>query len=272
MDEIKNAQNERRAGRYALIILALDKSGSMAGKQSLVYKTVVSYLNMMARQNETSLDFEYQVLLLTFDSDVHVVNHGETPMAPEQLLEVFEERDYQCSGGTSLAAVFRKMDALFSRKPGSLLENAQKGDAAPTVIYISDIVPTDRQTDYDAAKNRMLDNRYYQATKRLCMFLGPDSKLASAAELVGGEENVLAMEGGSLDLEELLLPVLWNSSIMLSDGTHIGGEQTNGEMAREQKERAELGRESAENLKSTTDPKELMNELARLFGEAGGGV
>lgn len=272
MEEQNNAAAVSSIDRYAAIILALDKSGSMSGKQALVYQTITEYLRMMAKLNETSLDFEYRVLLLTFDSAVNVINPDGQPLPPQYLLEMFEDGDYVCSGGTSLAAVFRKIDSLFSRKAGGLLEHARKGDAAPTVIYISDIVPTDKQTEYNSAKKLLLSNRYYEATKRLCVFLGPESKRSAAAELVGSSENVLAMGEGDQNLEELLLPILWGSSIMMADGSHISGEQSTGDLAREQKERAELGKESAENLKDFTDPLELEEELKKLFKLTEGGA
>lgn len=272
MEEQNYMTTVNNIDRFAAIILALDKSGSMSGKQALVFQTVTEYLRMMAKLNETSLDFEYRVLLLSFDTEVRVINPDGQPLPPEYLLEMFEEGDYECRGGTSLAAVFRKIDSLFSRKAGGLLEHARKGDAAPTVIYISDIVTTDNQTEYDKAKDRLLSNRYYEATKRLCVFLGPESKRSAAAELVGSSENVLAMGEGDQNLEELLLPVLWGSSIMMADGSHINSELSTGDLAREQKERAELGKESAENLKDFTDPQELEEELRKLFKLPEGGA
>ena len=222
--------------RKCVVVIALDDSGSMTPKEEVVFNATKELLQMLAKINTNSI-----------------------PLPPEQLLELFERKDYSCSGGTSLAAVFRKLDQLFSRKEGGLLTQAQKGDPFPLVIFISDYVATDATESYESAKNTLLSNQFYAKTNRLCVFVGSGSRKSEAAELVGDEDNVLALES---NLEGLLAPVIMGSTIIAADATHIGNtEKTPADVAKEQQQRAEEGHQSADNLKD----EQLQEELRKLF-------
>ena len=247
-------------GRTCVVIIALDKSGSMTAKEEIVYNATEELLKGLARKNETGLDFEFRVILMVFDTEVHIINADYTPLPPEQVLELFERKDYKCSGGTSLAAVFTKLDQMFSRQGSGLLNQAQNGDLYPMVVFISDYVATDDEESYENAKNRLLDNRFYEKTNRLCVYVGAESRRSAAAELVGSEDNVLPI---AADLESLLTPVVMGSTIMSTDATHIGNAtKTPAEVAEEQKQRAEEGKHSA----GTLNEEELQKELIKLLG------
>lgn len=245
--------------RKCVVIIALDDSGSMSPKEEVVFQATKQLLQMLAKENESSIDFEFRVILMVFNNDVHVINTNSIPLPPEQLLELFDRKDYSCSGGTSLAAVFRKLDQLFSRKENGLLNQAQKGDPFPLVIFISDYVATDAIESYDNAKNTLLSNQFYSNTNRLCVYVGSGNRKNAAAELVGSEDNVLALE---TNLEGLLAPVIMGSTIIAADATHIGNaEKTPADVAKEQQQRAEEGQQSAGNLKD----EQLQEELRKLF-------
>lgn len=269
MDDMLNVKDVKSAaydvGRYCVIILALDKSGSMTGNSETVYHATMELLQTLAKMNQTALDFEYRVVLMTFDTEVNVLNPDGVPLPPEHFLELFTLSDYVCRGGTSLAAVFKSVDSLFSRKNHGLLAESRKGDALPLVLYISDYMATDAQESYDAAKDVLLANRYYQKTNRLCIFLGPEHKRNAAAELVGSDDNVVAL---SQNLEMLLTPVIIDSSIIMADATHIGNtEKTPKQVAQEQREKSLCGEKAAENLTE----EELMEEMKKIFGDMAGG-
>lgn len=245
--------------RKCVVVIALDDSGSMAPKEEAVFNAIKELLQMLAKENESSIDFEFRVILIVFNNDVHVINTNSIPLPPEQLLELFERKDYSCSGGTSLAAVFKKLDQLFSRKEGGLLIQAQKGDPFPLVIFISDYVATDATETYERAKSTLLSNQFYAKTNRLCVYVGSSSRKSAAAELVGDEDNVLALES---NLEGLLAPVIMGSTIIAADATHIGNsEKSPATVAKEQQQRAEEGHQSADNLKD----EQLQEELRKLF-------
>lgn len=249
--------------RKCTVIIALDDSGSMSSKEEVVYQATKQLLQTLVKENESGLVFEYNVILMVFNNDVHVINPNSNALPPEQLLELFERNDYKCSGGTSLAAVFRKLDELFTRKETGLLSKAQKGDPYPVVIFISDYMPTDNKDFYEDAKNTLLSNRFYTKTQRLCIYVGSGNRKSAAAELVGDEDNVLALE---TNIEGLLAPVVCGSTIMAADSTHIGDvDKTPAEIAKEQQERAEEGERSADNLSDSN----LKEELEKLFGGKG---
>lgn len=246
-------------GRTCVVIIALDKSGSMSAKEEIVYNATEELLKALARKNETGLLYEFRVILMVFDTEVHIINADYTPLPPEQVLELFERKDYKCSGGTSLAAVFTKLDQMFSRQGSGLLNQAKDGDLYPLVTFISDYVATDDEESYENAKNRLLSNRFYEKTNRLCVYVGAHNRRSAAAELVGSEDNVLPLD---TDLESLLSPVVMGSTIMATDATHIGNAtKTPAEVAEEQKKRAEEGKRSA----GTLNEEELEEELRRLL-------
>lgn len=248
--------------RNNIVIILLDGSGSMGSKEEITYNATVDLLKTLAKENEDSTDFEFKVLLLIFNTEIVSVPTNAVPLPPEQALELFERSVYKCGGGTSLAAVFNKLDALFSRKEGGMLNQASKGDAYPLVVFISDYVPTDSEKAYEEAKNRLLSNQFYQKTNRLCIYVGSESRRSVAAEMVGGEDNVLAID---MNLKGLLSPVIIGSSILLTNATHIGNaDKTPAEIAEEQKERAEEGEYAAEKLKDD----QLKEEMKKLFGLA----
>jgi len=246
--------------RVCVVVIALDKSGSMGVREDVVHKATVDLLKALAKKNETALDFEFRVILMMFDTEVHVINADYTPLPPEQVLELFDRNDYKCGGGTSLAAVFTKLDQMFSRKESGLLSQSKPGDAYPMVLFISDYAATDAKESYENAKNRLLSNIFYGKTARLCVYVGGGSRRSAAAELVNGEDNVLALD---TDLETFLTPVVMGSTILTTDATHIGGEKsTPKDTAQEQKKRAEDGKKSAKTL--TDDV--LEKQLKELFG------
>lgn len=248
-------------GRYCVIVLALDKSGSMTCNSEAVYEATVRFLEVLTEKNREALDFEYRIVLMTFDNEVHMLNADGIPLPPENVLELLDRGDYVCRGGTSLAEVFNHLDRLFSRREGGMLCHANKGDALPLTIFITDYMATDNQISYEEARSRLLSNRFYQKSARLCVFLGPEHKRSDAAELVGSESSVVVLED---DIVELLAPVVISSSIIMADATHIGDtRKTPGEIGLEQRERAADGTLAATNLSDEELERKLMELLKK---------
>ena len=232
--------------RHCVIVIALDKSGSMTRNSEAVYEATIRFLEVLTEKNQGELDFEYRVVLMTFDNKVHILNHDGIPLPPENVLELFDHRDYICRGGTSLAAVFDHLDRLFSRREGGMLRHAHKGDALPLTVFITDYMATDNQSSYEEARSRLLSNPFYQRSSRLCVFLGPEHKRRDAADLVGSDSSVIALDD---DIVEMLAPVVISSSIIMADATHIGNSQkTPGEIGEEQRKRAADGAYAAAKL------------------------
>ena len=233
-------------GRHCVIVIALDKSGSMSCNREVVYEATVRFLEVLTEKNREELEFEYRVVLMTFDNEVHMLNADGIPLPPENVLELFDRKDYICRGGTSLAEVFNHLDRLFSRREGGMLRYAHKGDALPLTIFITDYMATDNQISYEEARSRLLSNRFYQKSSRLCVFLGPEHKRKDAAELVNSESSVVVLED---DIVELLMPVVISSSIIMANATHIGDlRKTPGEIGEEQRKRAASGKLASSNL------------------------
>ena len=80
--------------RKCVVIIALDDSGSMSPKEEVVFQATKQLLQMLAKENESSIDFEFRVILMVFNNDVHVINTNSIPLPPEQLLELFDRKDY----------------------------------------------------------------------------------------------------------------------------------------------------------------------------------
>lgn len=253
---------ENKGMRTCVLFLFLDKSGSVTTKEGSIYDAFKNLMEKLAKQNETALDMEIKVVLITFDNNVHVFNPNNTPLPPEQVLELFERKDYKCGGGTSLANVFTELDRIFSREENGFLTQMKPGDLYPMVLYVSDYVPTDTKEDYEKAKNKLLSNRFYEKTRRLCIYLGSENRRADAAELVGSEDNVVVLES---DVDTLLTPVLIGSTLLSTDSTHTNTQnETNSpvELAEQQKKRAIEGAQGAQNQKD----EQLQEELKKLLG------
>lgn len=252
---------EENGIRTCVLILFLDKSGSMSPREDDIYDAFTELMRKLIDQNETSLDVHLKIILVTFDNDVHVLN--DTPLPPEQILELFARSDYKCGGGTSLARVFTKLDNIFSRKDNGLLANLKPGDHYPMVVYVSDYISTDEKKVYDDAKTALLSNRFYKKTRRLCLYIGNESHRSDAAELVGGEDNVVVLDPELVGT--LLSPVLIGSTLLSTDMTHTNtNNETNtpAELAEQEKKRALEGSASAQAQKD----QQLHDELKKLLG------
>ena len=145
---------ENKGMRTCVLFLFLDKSGSVTTKEGSIYDAFTNLMEKLAKQNETALDMQIKVVLLTFDNNVHVFNPNNTPLPPEQVLELFERKDYKCGGGTSLANVFTELDRIFSREKNGFLTQMKPGDLYPMVLYVSDYVPTDTKEDYEKLRKQ----------------------------------------------------------------------------------------------------------------------
>ena len=71
--------------RTCVLFLFLDKSGSVTTKEGSIYDAFTNLMEKLAKQNETALDMQIKVVLLTFDNNVHVFN---------QIIHLFRQNRY----------------------------------------------------------------------------------------------------------------------------------------------------------------------------------
>lgn len=71
---------ENKGMRTCVLFLFLDKSGSVTTKEGSIYDAFTNLMEKLAKQNETALDMQIKVVLLTFDNNVHVFNPNNTPL------------------------------------------------------------------------------------------------------------------------------------------------------------------------------------------------
>ena len=237
------------------VVLAVDASGSIRPYTRAVYQSLQAALETMAKANADAVDMVYRVKLLFFNTEVKEF-HPDF-LAPEALLELLSEKDYQPGGGTHISKLYGALDELFSRR--QLIKELHKGDPLPVVITISDMIATDPQATASAGE-RLHSNRFFENANRLVVFLGPEDKRAAALALAGDEDHLLTLDSSLTP--QLLAPILIGSTVMLADATHVntGRGDSPRELAQQAKEREEKGRASAQAL---TD-----EELRRQFEEA----
>lgn len=243
--------------RTCYLLLAIDISGSMASFSKNVREAVMTYLQKMADMNADAVDVRYKVKLLFFHDDVH--EHSPEFLDPGQLLEVLTEKDFVCGGGTHIGELYRTLDRVFSRQ--GLMGSIDRGDPLPMFLAVSDLLETDSSA-MESASRDLYDNRYFQGTKRLVVFVGPEERRAAAVKLAGGEDHVMAMNGALT--EQLLAPVMMGSTLMMADATHLSGQKSSPKViADDAARRSQEGQEDAEQLKEGLRLKEELEKLMR---------
>lgn len=174
---------------------------------------------------------------------------------------MFGEEDYVCTGFTGLAAVYDYIDKNFSRTPGAFLDGLRPGDPMPVVMMPTDLEETDAPNVIAAARNKLMRNRFFTASKRIVLFVGSsESKKKAAADLAGGEENVICV--GS-NLREHLASVMISATLIHSDSTHISNATTTPEETGKQiVKKTESGKKSQEQFRDKELEKELEDFLS----------
>lgn len=245
--------------RTIFVYLVYDTSGSMSKHSKTMYDSFISTCRALtSAQNE---DYNYKVKLVLFNKTVNEFN--EEFQSPDDLMELISEKEFACDGCTSLGKIIEYLDNQFTRES---LKNRHMTSSDPKslVVMITDYCPTDAEEVRRKATDRILANRFYKkANQTLCIYCGNDQHKADAAELAGSLDNIVAL---GTDISSLLTPVIINSTITLSDATHISGEssedETPSEIAEKVIDRAKKNQESV----STMDDEALKDELSKLFG------
>ena len=245
--------------RTIFVYLVYDVSGSMSKHSKIMYDSFISTCRALtSAQNE---DYNYRVKLVLFNKTVNEFN--EEFQSPDDLMELVSEKEFKCDGCTSLGKIIEYLDNQFTRES---LKNRHMTSSDPKslVVMITDYNPTDAEEVRRKATDRILANRFYKkANQTLCIYCGDDQHKADAAELAGSLDNIVAL---GTDISSLLTPVIINSTITLSDATHICGETTEdktpSEIAEEVIDRAKKNEESVVDM----DDDALREELIKVFG------
>lgn len=254
-----NAEDlEEFATHYMWMII--DKSLSVKDKEDVLSNQISKIFSGLAEANQSSIDTQVKVKLAFFNHEVSVFN--DTHLSPELLADTFTRSDYTCSGTTSASAVFHYIDKELSRD-NHVVKNLRKNTPGFTFIIFTDAQVNDPANIRAEARKILDSNRFYKNYCRvLVVFLGREQDMATAVALANGDaSNVIALED---DLISLLSPVIINSTVTFSDGTHIQGdeEQDLSSLAKKTKEREAEGSVSADQLRSddlTQKLKDLMN-------------
>lgn len=254
------APAEESLRKIVQIIIPLDNSGSMASKRTEIFAAVHELLNTLSKENLDNVDVEYRVRLATFNDQItELTTEGALP--PEDVAEIFGEDDYVCSELTSLAAVYDYVDRNFSRSPGAFLDGLRPGDPMPVVLMPTDLEETDAVDIIVSARERLMKNRFFTASKQIIVFVGSsESKKKAAADLAGGEENVICVTS---NLKEYLAPIMISSTLIQSDSTHISNSTTSPEeTGKALRKKTESGKYSQNQFRDKELEKELEDFLS----------
>ena len=253
------APAEESLRKIVQIIIPLDRSGSMAPKRKEIFSAMHELLNTLADENLVNVDVEYRVRLATFNDQITELT-DRCALPPEDVAAMFGEDDYVCSGFTALAAVLDYLDKNLSRSPGSFLDGLRPGDCMPIILMPTDLEETDAPEVISAARERLMKNRFFNACKKIIIFVGSsESKKKAAAVLAGGEENVISITS---NLKEFLAPVMISATMIQSDSTHISNRTTSPEKTgTELRKKTESGKDSQNRFRDKELEKELEDFL-----------
>ena len=106
-----------------------------------------------------------------------------------------------------------------------------------------------------------MKNRFFNACKKIIIFVGnSESKKKAAAALAGGEENVISITS---NLKEFLAPVMISATMIQSDSTHISNATTTPqETGKELCRKTESGKDSQNQFRDKELEKELEDFLS----------
>lgn len=251
--------SEEGLRKIVQIIIPLDKSGSMAPKRKEIFSAMHELLNTLADENLVNVDVEYRVRLATFNDQITELTDN-CALPPDDVAEMFGAEDYTCSGFTALAAVYDYLDRNFSRSPGAFLDGLRPGDPMPVVLMPTDMEETDSPECIASAREKLMKNRFFTASKRIVIFVGSsENKKKAAAALAGGEENVICV---TTNLKECLAPIMISSTLIHSDSTHISNSTTTPEeTGKNLRKKTETGKQSQDQFRDKELEKELEDFL-----------
>ena len=252
---------ENEDARIVYIALILDMSGSMQHLQKTVFEAAQRLLAALI--DKTNEDFEYRVQVIVFNDSVRPIVTDYLP--PEQVSELFTERDYVCDGGTDLTGVVQYMDEHMFTRSAPLAQHLHRSDPKAVSVIITDYVGTDDENSRSKALNVLSTNRLFtKASNCICILCGSAAGPEDVLPLCGSRDNVVKLDP-KLDFASILAPVLIGSTLVLGDGTHLrtGDEQdqTPAEVAEKQSERAASGQQGADTLTK----EELAQAMADMF-------
>lgn len=258
-NEILKSERDQEM-RYAFIKMLFDISGSMTRYAKDLYRSAVRVLKIQETSNEGNLDCETRVQLVTFNDDIKEKN--QSYMTPGELSDCFTEDDFKCGGGTNLSAAVTYILESFNTK-SKPMENLRKGDPKPLLVICTDCVGTDDEVAQQKALEKYKTHELLHAYVNIVViFVGPESKRDMAVVLAGGkEDHVISIDG---DLASLLVPVIQESTVNLSNGTY-GTSNNKAEnpanIMNNAKKRATHGKTSGETLTA----EELRKQLDAVF-------
>ena len=256
----QNAEDLEEFVQHHVWMIA-DNSLSLKNKEDVLADQMSKIFSGLDEVNQSSVDTQVKVKLAFFNDKVSVFN--DTHLDPAQLADTFTNSDYTCSGTTSASAVFRYIDKELSRT-NPVVQNLRKNSPGFTFVIFTDAQLNDPANVREEARKVLESNRFYRDYCRvLVVFLGREQDMATAVALANGDSsNVIALED---DLISLLSPVIINSTVTFSDGTHIQDESTQdlSALSEKTKNREQEGSVSADSLSD----EELAKRLSSLLGK-----
>ena len=131
----------------------------------------------------------------------------------------------------------------------------------PVILMPTDMEDTDAPEVIAAARERLMKNRFFNACKKIIIFVGSsENKKKAAATLAGGEENVISITN---NLKEYLSPIMISATMIQSDSTHISNSTTSPvETGKELRKKTESGKESQNQFRDKELEKELEDFLS----------
>ncbi len=168
------------------VFILADTSGSMMGAK-------INELNLALRQmvsefqNVDEIRGKYQLSIITFGPIVQVIQ----PLAD---IEGIQLKELTAGGRTPMGAAFETVSAMIEDK---LVVSSRS--YTPTIVLVSDGVPTDCPTKYHSlgdysewnALNELKNGEHSRKCQRLALAIGDDADVKMLREFIGNAETPL---------------------------------------------------------------------------------
>ena len=202
-------ETESVTRRTMTMFFLIDTSGSMEGsKIGAVNDAMENVMPIIRDISDNNPDAEIKIAVLDFSSDVKWL-YDEPKTASN-----FQWRNLTAAGLTSLGDACLHLNDKLSKSHGFM--KSASGSYAPTIILMSDGVPTD---DFKSGLSVLQQNNWFKAAVKFAIAVGgEDADTDILAEFTGNREAVLTVHNIE-SLKKIIKLVSVTSSQIASKST-----------------------------------------------------